>query len=133
MRIMFSRIIPLEEEPRQHALWVMAERFGATCTAHMGDDVTHLVTNTQHTLKVSRSKRMAGKMQRMSQAGRRRSCISHVQHKCVRVMYMCGAFCGLALLFCTLRQRCHHQRHNSTMLIINAESPCAVHHVAPMP
>jgi len=57
VRIMFSRIIPLEEEPRQHVLWVMAERFGATCTAHMGDDVTHLVTNTQHTLKVSRSKK----------------------------------------------------------------------------
>ena len=50
---MFSRIIPLEEEPSQHALWVMAQRFGATCTAHMGPDVTHLITNTQHTLKVA--------------------------------------------------------------------------------
>lgn len=52
VRVMFSRIIPLDEEASRHALWVMAERFGATCTTHMGSDVTHLITNTQHTLKV---------------------------------------------------------------------------------
>lgn len=49
--IMFSRIIPLDEPPMQHALWLRAEAFGATCTTDMSDAVTHLVTNTQHTLK----------------------------------------------------------------------------------
>lgn len=50
--IMFSRIIPLDEEPTQHPLWLRAQAFGAACTVHMSDAVTHLVTNTQHTLKV---------------------------------------------------------------------------------
>lgn len=50
--IMFSRIIPLDEVPSQHALWLRAEAFGARCTAQTDDAVTHLVTNTQHTLKV---------------------------------------------------------------------------------
>jgi hypothetical protein len=54
---MFSRIIPLEvKDPQRHPLWVMAQRFGATCTsaATQADwiGVTHLITNTQHTLKV---------------------------------------------------------------------------------
>ena len=52
VRIMFSRIIPLEEEPTQHKLWRLAERFGATCAIRAEDAVTHLVTTTQHTMKV---------------------------------------------------------------------------------
>lgn len=51
--IMFSRIIPLDEEPTQHTLWLRATAFGATCTVEMSPAVTHLVTNTQHTLKVA--------------------------------------------------------------------------------
>lgn len=59
VRIMFSRIIPLEmKDPQRHPLWVMAKRFGASCTTAATPagwaDVTHLITNTQHTLKVCR-------------------------------------------------------------------------------
>ena len=50
--IIFSRIIPQAEVPSQHPLWLRAEAFGARCTAQTDDAVTHLVTNTQHTLKV---------------------------------------------------------------------------------
>ena len=62
--IMFSRIIPLDEVPSQHALWLRAEAFGARCTATTDEAVTHLVTNTQHTLKV-KAKPCVGALGRM--------------------------------------------------------------------
>ena len=52
VKIMFSRIIPLEQQPDTHPLWKLAVRFGATCTSQVSDDVTHVVANVSGTEKV---------------------------------------------------------------------------------
>ncbi len=52
VRLTFSRVIPLEQEPSTHPLWQLAERFGATCSTVVGDDVTHVVAVTDGTDKV---------------------------------------------------------------------------------
>lgn len=52
VRLTFSRVIPLEQEPSSHPLWRLAEQFGATCSTNVGDDVTHVVAVTDGTDKV---------------------------------------------------------------------------------
>lgn len=51
VRILFSRIIPLEQSPQEHRLWQLAELFGATCFADTDPSVTHVITNTIGTQK----------------------------------------------------------------------------------
>ena len=41
--IVFSSVIPLEQDPKTHELWQMAEAFGAKCSTAVGHGVTHLV------------------------------------------------------------------------------------------
>ena len=50
--VAFSRVIPPEQEPASHPLWRMAERFGATCSMGMGEEVTHVVAAAEGTDKV---------------------------------------------------------------------------------
>jgi hypothetical protein len=52
VRILFSRVIPLDQAPASHALWRMAEAFGAACTTTADAAVTHVVASTRGTEKV---------------------------------------------------------------------------------
>ncbi|KAK9862234.1 hypothetical protein WJX84_009411 [Apatococcus fuscideae] len=52
VRILFSRVIPLEQKPESHALWKLALAFGAVCVTQMDSGVTHVITNTVGTEKV---------------------------------------------------------------------------------
>ena len=53
VRILFSRVIPLEQKPESHALWRLALAFGALCFTHMDAGITHVITNTVGTEKVT--------------------------------------------------------------------------------
>jgi RNA polymerase II C-terminal domain phosphatase-like 3/4 len=54
VNIVFSRIIPLEQDPKTHELWKMAEAFGANCSAVMQPGkTTHLVAGDSGTEKAS--------------------------------------------------------------------------------
>jgi RNA polymerase II C-terminal domain phosphatase-like 3/4 len=54
VNLVFSRVIPLEQDPKTHELWKMAEAFGANCSAVMQPGVTtHLVAGDGGTEKVS--------------------------------------------------------------------------------
>lgn len=55
VQLVFSRVIPLETNPRQHPLWLLAEQYGATCTEQCTDDTTHVVAMTGATEKVRAS------------------------------------------------------------------------------
>ncbi|KAE9615698.1 hypothetical protein Lal_00017575 [Lupinus albus] len=53
-RIVFSRVFPVgETNPHLHPLWQIAEQFGAVCTNHIDDQVTHVVANSLGTDKVN--------------------------------------------------------------------------------
>lgn len=52
VRILFSRVIPLEQKPESHALWRLALSFGAVCVTQMDAGITHVITNTVGTEKV---------------------------------------------------------------------------------
>ncbi|CAL0308322.1 unnamed protein product [Lupinus luteus] len=53
-RIVFSRVFPVgEANPHLHPLWQTAEQFGAVCTNHIDDQVTHVVANNLGTDKVN--------------------------------------------------------------------------------
>ncbi|KAK9837308.1 hypothetical protein WJX81_005341 [Elliptochloris bilobata] len=52
VRILFSRVIPLEQAPASHTLWCLAEAFGAECTTDADPGVTHVVASTRGTQKV---------------------------------------------------------------------------------
>ncbi|KAK7273161.1 hypothetical protein RIF29_14209 [Crotalaria pallida] len=53
-RIVFSRVFPVGEvKPHLHPLWQTAEQFGAVCTNHIDDQVTHVVANSLGTDKVN--------------------------------------------------------------------------------
>ena len=52
VRILFSRVIPLERAPASHPLWQLAEAFGAQCTTEADAGVTHVVAATRGTQKV---------------------------------------------------------------------------------
>lgn len=55
VRIVFSRVIPLEMEPQHHPLWQMAVAFGATCSNALDASVTHVVAGGSGTDKVAAS------------------------------------------------------------------------------
>lgn len=52
MRILFSRVIPLEKAPASHPLWLLAEAFGAQCTTEADAGITHVVAGMRGTQKV---------------------------------------------------------------------------------
>ena len=52
VRIVFSRVIPLDQPPQQHELWKRAEQFGATCSERADASVTHVISKALGTQKV---------------------------------------------------------------------------------
>lgn len=52
MRLVFTRVIPLEMEPTSHPLWRMAESFGARCSTLLDAATTHVVAGASGTEKV---------------------------------------------------------------------------------
>lgn len=58
VRIVFSRVIPLEMQPESHPLWQLAVSYGATCTAVLDASVTHIVATTGGTEKVLQARQM---------------------------------------------------------------------------
>ena len=53
VHIMFSRVIPLQDgHPEWHPMWRKAVKFGATCTTHPSDAVTHVAAYVNGTEKV---------------------------------------------------------------------------------
>ena len=55
VRIVFSRVIPLDQPPQQHELWKRAEQFGATCSEKADASVTHVISKALGTQKVQAS------------------------------------------------------------------------------
>eukprot|EP00850_Spirogloea_muscicola_P004232 SM000018S03597 [mRNA] locus=s18:236072:242200:+ [translate_table: standard] len=55
-RLLFSRVFPVstvgDASPHMHAVWRIAEQFGAVCTTEQDDRVTHVVANSLGTEKV---------------------------------------------------------------------------------
>lgn len=51
VHIVFSRVIPLDANPKEHELWKRAEAFGAVCSAQVGPETTHLVASVGGTEK----------------------------------------------------------------------------------
>ncbi|KAJ9523263.1 hypothetical protein QJQ45_024045, partial [Haematococcus lacustris] len=47
----FSRITPLDADPRAHPLWRMAQAYGAECATHCTDRTTHVVSPVRGTEK----------------------------------------------------------------------------------
>ena len=56
VHVVFSRVIPLESDPRQHPLWVLAEQYGASCGINCNEQTTHVVATHGGTEKVSQGK-----------------------------------------------------------------------------
>ena len=52
VRIVFSRVIPLDQPPQQHELWRRAEQFGAICSERADASVTHVISKALGTQKV---------------------------------------------------------------------------------
>jgi hypothetical protein len=50
--ICFSRVIPLESDPRAHPLWRLAEQFGGRCCEGVVEAATHVVATHGGTEKV---------------------------------------------------------------------------------
>ncbi|KAI8462251.1 MAG: hypothetical protein J3K34DRAFT_527889 [Monoraphidium minutum] len=51
-RVAFSRVIPLEADPRSHPLWRLAEQYGGVCEGAVGWGTTHVVATHGGTEKV---------------------------------------------------------------------------------
>lgn len=49
--LVFSRVIPLGLDPKEHALWRLAELFGAECSTVCTESTTHVVANSRGTEK----------------------------------------------------------------------------------
>lgn len=60
VRIVFTRVIPLEQDPATHPLWRLAESFGASCATQPDAATTHVVAGASCTEKVLAA-RAAGK------------------------------------------------------------------------
>jgi RNA polymerase II C-terminal domain phosphatase-like 3/4 len=56
VRIVFSRVFPIDADPTTHPLWILAEDFGATCGRTLCDDTTHVVGTASSTDKVKAAK-----------------------------------------------------------------------------
>lgn len=52
-QLVFSRVIPLSlPDPSRHALWALAEQFGAACSTECTEGTTHVVASSKGTEKV---------------------------------------------------------------------------------
>lgn len=51
VRVLFSRVFPLDQEPESHHLWKLAETYGAACTTELDDRVTHVIAHSRGTQK----------------------------------------------------------------------------------
>lgn len=51
VHLVFSRVIPLGQDPTTHELWKLAESFGARCSTTLVPGVTHLVAGDAATEK----------------------------------------------------------------------------------
>lgn len=58
--LVFTRVIPLEQDPASHPLWRLAETFGARCSGVLDAATTHVVAGASGTEKVLQA-RAAGK------------------------------------------------------------------------
>lgn len=58
MRLVFTRVIPLEMEPSAHPLWRLAESFGAVCSGALDGATTHVVAGAAGTEKVLAARAM---------------------------------------------------------------------------
>ena len=56
VNIVFSRIWPMEQDPKTHELWITARAFGAKCSTAIGPGVTHLVAADGSTEKAMAAK-----------------------------------------------------------------------------
>ena len=52
VRLVFTRVIPLEQEPSSHPLWRLAESCGATCSGALDAGTTHVIAGASGTEKV---------------------------------------------------------------------------------
>lgn len=52
VRLLFTGLIPLEQQPETHALWRMARAFGAECAQAPDERITHVVAKARGTEKV---------------------------------------------------------------------------------
>lgn len=52
VHIVFSHVIPLEQDMTEHHLWRLATQLGATCHTKIRDDVTHVVSTAKDTNKM---------------------------------------------------------------------------------
>ncbi|KAI9206134.1 uncharacterized protein BJ171DRAFT_498792 [Polychytrium aggregatum] len=60
IKILFSSIIPLQDDPEKHEMWNVAVSFGAKCSVELCPDITHVVAAKRGTLKVNSAKKMPG-------------------------------------------------------------------------
>ena len=60
VHLVFSRVIPLEQQPETHPLWRLAMQFGATCSAAYNDATTHVIAVVSGTEKVGAGDVKAG-------------------------------------------------------------------------
>ncbi|KAG2382696.1 hypothetical protein C9374_005276 [Naegleria lovaniensis] len=58
--IVFSGVIPLQQDPKQHPAWRIAQDLGATCYTDICPYVTHLVAGRKGTEKVRKIEQMPG-------------------------------------------------------------------------
>ncbi|KAF0984225.1 hypothetical protein FDP41_007402 [Naegleria fowleri] len=58
--IVFSGVIPLQQDPKQHPAWRIAQDLGATCYTDISPNVTHLVAGRKGTEKVRKIEQMPG-------------------------------------------------------------------------
>jgi len=57
VRLVFSRVFPLDCDPKQHPLWILAEDFGAECSKTLDENTTHVVGVTLSTDKVKQARK----------------------------------------------------------------------------
>ena len=52
-KVLFSRLWHVGEKSEEQPLWILATQLGAECTTRLDGSVTHVVTDTKLTEKVS--------------------------------------------------------------------------------
>lgn len=60
VHVCFSRCFDLRYDVRENELWIMAEKFGATCHEDLSDEITHVVAKKYGTSKVNDAQKKPG-------------------------------------------------------------------------
>lgn len=55
LKFVFSRIIPLNQDPKENEFWKEAEAFGAKCQLDINEETTHIITDQRQTSKVKKA------------------------------------------------------------------------------